>query len=174
MERFATRLTDYFKGESEILQSLAQERERNQFLEAELSAREDRIRPVLPVSPTPREEGQADDQDMAATEQFINELEAQLQQARADLLSAKLQISDQNVEVENLRVKLNVQSGHVNQILEERSKFEESFDNLRAQFEVLQSEKLELSQMVRDRESTLAPGQLQSVMRDQPSVTDYS
>ena len=29
MERFATRLTDYFKGESEILQSLAQERERN-------------------------------------------------------------------------------------------------------------------------------------------------
>ena len=45
---------------------------------------------------------------------------------------------------------------------------------MRAQFEVLQSEKLELSQMVRDRESTLAPGQLQSVMRDQPSVTDYS
>ena len=79
MERFATRLTDYFKGESEILQSLALERERNQFLEAELSAREDRIRPVLPVSPTPREVGQADDQDMAATEQFINELEAQLQ-----------------------------------------------------------------------------------------------
>ena len=62
----------------------------------------------------------------------------------------------------------------MNQILEERSKFEESFDNLRAQFEVLQSEKLELGQMVRDRESTLAPGQLQSVMRDQPSVTDYS
>ena len=62
----------------------------------------------------------------------------------------------------------------MNQILEERSKFEESFDNLRAQFEVLQSEKLELGQMVRDRESTLAPGQLQSAMRDQASITDYS
>ena len=31
---------------------------------------------------------------MAATEQFINELEANLQEARAELLSAKLQISD--------------------------------------------------------------------------------
>lgn len=39
-------LGDYFRGESEILQSMAQERERNLFLEAELSAREDRIRPA--------------------------------------------------------------------------------------------------------------------------------
>ena len=42
---------------------------------------------------------------MAATEQFINELEASLQEARSELLSAKLQISDQNVEIANLKVK---------------------------------------------------------------------
>lgn len=77
--------------------SMAQERERNQFLEQELSAREDRIRPVLPASP--KLESGVDEQDLAETEQFISELEQELQQARADLLSAKLAISDQNVEV---------------------------------------------------------------------------
>ena len=54
-----------------------------------------------------------------------------------------------------------MQSGQVNQILEERRNFEESFDNLRSQLEVLQSEKLELSQMIRERESSLQPAQLQ-------------
>ena len=71
LERITNNLMDYFRGESEILQSMAQERERNLFLEAELSAREDRIRPAQWQSP----ESQQDDQDMQATEQFINELE---------------------------------------------------------------------------------------------------
>ena len=75
LERITNNLVDYFRGESEILQSMAQERERNLFLEAELSAREDRIRPAQWHSP----ESQQDDQDMQATEQFINELETQLQ-----------------------------------------------------------------------------------------------
>ena len=68
---------------------MAQERERNIFLEAKLSAREDRLRPAQ-ISADSRDE----DQDQQETEQFINELEANLQQARADLLSAKLTISD--------------------------------------------------------------------------------
>ena len=46
-DRLTDRLGEYFKGESEILKSLAQERQRSQFLEQELSAREDRIRPVM-------------------------------------------------------------------------------------------------------------------------------
>ena len=37
----------------------------------------------------------------------MNELEEQLHQARAELLSAKLQISDQSVEIENLKARLN-------------------------------------------------------------------
>jgi prefoldin subunit 5 len=41
--------------------------------------------------------------------------------------------------------------------MEERRNFEESFEVLRSQLELLQSEKLELSQMIRERESTLAP-----------------
>ena len=74
VERLGTRLSDYFKGEAEIVQAMAQERERNIFLEAELSAREDRIRPM---SQSNREENQDEDgEEMAATEQYINELEA--------------------------------------------------------------------------------------------------
>ena len=53
----------------------------------------------------------SEDQDMAATEQFINELEASLQETRTELLSGKLQISDQKVEIANLKARLNVQSG---------------------------------------------------------------
>lgn len=68
-----------------------------------------------------------------------------MQQARAELLSSKLQLSDQNVEIANLKNRLNAQSNQINQILEERRNYEESFDNLRSQLEVLQSEKLELS-----------------------------
>ena len=64
IERLSHRLVDYFKGESDILQSLVQERERNHYLENELSAREDRIRPVL-SSPNQNE---SEDQDLAATE----------------------------------------------------------------------------------------------------------
>ena len=88
-QKLAERLADYCKGESEILKSLAQERERNQFLEQELSAREDRIRPLM-QSPGAAAQDMSSEQDMAATEQFINELEANLQEARAELLSAKL------------------------------------------------------------------------------------
>lgn len=101
---------------------------------------------------------------MAATEQFINELEGQLQQARSDLLAAKLQISDQSVEIDNLKAKLQAQIEQVSHYVEERRNFEESFENLRSQLEILQSEKLELSQMVKDRESSLHPMQLQHAM----------
>ena len=47
----------------------------------------------------------------------------------------------------------------MNQFLEERRNIDESFEHLRSQFEVLQAEKLELSQMVRDRENALGPMQ---------------
>ena len=47
----------------------------------------------------------------------------------------------------------------MSQFLEERRNIDESFENLRSQFEVLQSEKLELSQMVRDRENAMGPMQ---------------
>ena len=153
VQRLSNRLLDYFKGESEILQSLVQERERNQYLENELSAREDRFRPVL-QSPN---QAESEDQDMAATEQFINELEAQLQQARSELLSSKLQISDQKVEIENLKAKFLSQNNQISQFLEERRTFEDSFNQLRSQFELLSAEKLELSQLVRERESALGP-----------------
>jgi len=56
LDRFTSGLIRYFRGESEILQSMAQERERNTFLEAKLSAREDRIRPAF--TPESREEEQ--------------------------------------------------------------------------------------------------------------------
>lgn len=82
MERLTLRLQDYFKGESEILHKMAQERERNQYLEAELSSREDRIRPVVSPQPNRNNESPVSENDLAATEQFINELESQLSQAR--------------------------------------------------------------------------------------------
>jgi len=56
-----------------------------------------------------------------------------------------------------LKVKLNSYYSQVHHIMEERRNFEESFEVLRSQLELLQSEKLELSQMIRERESTLAP-----------------
>lgn len=128
LERLTNNLTDYFRGESEILQSMAQERERNLFLEAELSAREDRIRPAQMNIAVDSEE---EEQDMQATESFICELEVQLQKARSELLAAKLTMSDNNVEIENLKVKNDIVSNQVNQFFEERRNFESSFENLR-------------------------------------------
>jgi len=46
-------------------------------------------------------------------------------------LSAKLTISDQNVEIENLKFKLQSVSSQVNQFVAERRTFEESFENMR-------------------------------------------
>ena len=57
LDRLAKGLCEYFKGETEILQAMAQERERNIFLEAELSAREDRLRPAQ-ISADSRDEDQ--------------------------------------------------------------------------------------------------------------------
>ena len=71
------------------------------------------------------------------------------------MLSAKLTISDQTVAIENLKVKNNIVSAQVSHFLAERQSFEESFENLRQQLGVLHSEKLELSQLIRDRESTM-------------------
>ena len=51
LKRLGGHLRDYFKGEGDILQAMTQERERNIFLEAELSQREDRLRPANPLSP---------------------------------------------------------------------------------------------------------------------------
>lgn len=50
---------------------MAQEKERNAFLEAEISAHEDRIRPAQMNSAESREE----EQEFQATEHFISELE---------------------------------------------------------------------------------------------------
>ena len=49
------------------------------------------------------------------------------------------------MEIENLKVKVNSYYTQVHQIMEERRNFEESFEVLRSQLELLQSEKLELS-----------------------------
>lgn len=76
LERLNVRLMDYFKGEADILQFMAQERERNQFLECELSSREDRIRPANLLSPD--RDSHDVEQDIEATEIVVNELEAQL------------------------------------------------------------------------------------------------
>ena len=43
MDNFTKQLGCYFQSESEILQSFAKERERNSYLEAEMSRKEDRI-----------------------------------------------------------------------------------------------------------------------------------
>ena len=43
----------------------------------------------------------------------------------------------------------------VGRVIDEKKSLEESFANLRQQLDILQSEKFELSQLLRDRESTL-------------------
>ena len=76
-------------------------------------------------------DSEEEEQDMQATESFICELEVQLQKARSELLAAKLTMSDNNVEIENLKVKNDIVSNQVNQFFEERRNFESSFENLR-------------------------------------------
>ena len=93
-----------------------------------------------------------DESEMRETEQYLNELETQLQQARTDLLGAKLQLSDNQVEIQSLRGKLEAQAENVNQFVNERQSLEDSFGNLKRQLEALHTEKIELSQLLRHRE----------------------
>ncbi len=72
------------------------------------------------------------------------------------MLGAKLELSDNQVEIQSLKSKLEAHNFSVNQYLGERKDLEDSFDNLKNQLDILQSEKLELTQMVRNRENTLA------------------
>ena len=69
------------EGEQEILHNLAKERERNQFLEAELVQKETRLMQMSREHDSPdREDGNAvvNESELRETEQYVNELEAQL------------------------------------------------------------------------------------------------
>ena len=65
-------------------------------------------------------------------------------------------MSDQSVEIEALKQKLAIQSQQVSQFLDDRKHLEESFEHLRQQHEALGHEKLELSNIIKDREQQLA------------------
>ena len=59
----------------------------------------------------------------------------------------------------------------VGRVIDEKKSLEESFANLRQQLDILQSEKFELSQLLRDRESTLLTQQTNYQSNYQALVT---
>ena len=99
LSNLQARLDEYMEDEQSILQNLAKERERNQFLESELAQKETRM--VQMSSQNKKESLEREEEndlmnesELRETEQYLNELETQLQQARTELLGAKLQLSD--------------------------------------------------------------------------------
>ena len=93
-ESYKARFISYLKSEQSILRDLCKERERNAFLQSELSQR-DRLQ-----SPARSRSSVHESMDFAEAggEQYIQELETLLQESRAQLLQTKLQLSDYQVE----------------------------------------------------------------------------
>ena len=92
--RTQTRYEELARSQQQILRDLCKERERNQYLQQELSHRDNFSSPQSPARSA------VDDLEGDA---YIQELEGLLQNARSELLSTKLQLSD--YQVENLGLK---------------------------------------------------------------------
>ena len=172
LDRLMLRIDEYTGNEQQVLHSLAKERERNQILETELIMKDTRIMQLSKEDSPEKEDQQHENESvLRETEQYVTELEAQLQKARQDLLSTKLELSDNQVELKSLKSKLEAQGVSVGRVIDEKKSLEESFANLRQQLDILQSEKFELSQLLRDRESTLLTQQTNYQSNYQALVT---
>ena len=95
LDRLMLRIDEYTGNEQQVLHSLAKERERNQILETELIMKDTRIMQLSKEDSPEKEDQQHENESvLRETEQYVTELEAQLQTARQDLLSTKLELSD--------------------------------------------------------------------------------
>ncbi len=129
--------SDFAKAEQAMLNELCKERERNSFLQEELSQRDRLQSPAR--SPSAPSERPDDDQE----QQYIAELEQLLQQARAQLLSTKLQASDFQVENLGLRNQVETMSDHLDRLVNDGHRLQEEVDRLRQEAETHQLEKYE-------------------------------
>lgn len=70
---------------------------------------------------------QSDDTD---SQSYMQELETQLQNARTQLLAAKLQISDIQIENLGLKTQLENQSNHLERLISDNHAFEEDLERI--------------------------------------------